>query len=103
MPSKIAQLHFRKYSQRGPLSSVLMDDGSGDEDLLTIFWTELGEDPADEQEAASLLVSQRIALIRKAQDTGDMTVEKGVLRDPTFRADWQRGVVNSLKNKVGWS
>lgn len=102
MPSRIKQLHFRKYSKRGPLSSVVMDDGVGDEDVITVFWNELGLYPVDEEEANTLLSRERAIIIGKAQDTTDLTVEKGVLRDSTRRSDWQRKVVKNLTKKAGW-
>ncbi len=102
MPSRLAELHFRKYSRRGPLSSVMMDDGVGDVDVLTVFWTEFGFDPENEIESGQLLSQHREMIIAKAQDPVDMGVEKGVRRDPTSRSDWQRSVVDRLKSKVGW-
>ena len=102
MMSKLEQLHFRKYSKRGPLSSVLMYDTSrDDDDVLTIFWNDLGLDPPDEEAAGELLQEHRGVLLEKAVDPVNVEVEKGVRRDPTERPEWQKNVVYNLRKKAG--
>lgn len=62
------QRHFKRYTTRGPLSSVLYRDAAGEFDHLTIFWELMGEDPTSEEEAEALLVAREFDIVAAAED-----------------------------------
>lgn len=105
MPSRESQVFFREFGKRGPMSCILVERGPGNSDpeMLTIFWAEVGLDPATPEEALIMFRANRDDLLAAGDDDTNPSVVNGVLNDKARHAPWQKRVLDRKKAKAGWS